>query len=96
MQPSPGLLPVASVTMEHHADFAIPVSHVMKVTTVAQPDDDHGPVAGQVIALGWWVQPETDPDHEPVGTLYLVVDDRRSRPLWIREGDLRSVTIDPE
>ena len=81
--------------MEHHADFAIPVTQVMRVTTTAQPADAHGPIEGRVIALGWWVQPETadDPDHEPVGTLYLVVDERRPRPLWVREAHLTSVRL---
>lgn len=80
--------------MEHHADFAIPVSHNLIVTTAAQPDDGHGPISGQVIALGWWVQPEDDPDHEPAGTLYLVVDQRRARPMWVRQSHLVSVRID--
>jgi len=82
--------------MEHHADFAIPVTQRMQVTTAAQPDDEHGPIEGRVIALGWWVQPETasDPDHVPAGTLYLVVDERRSRPMWVREADLTSVRVE--
>jgi hypothetical protein len=81
--------------MEHHADFAIPVTQHMEVTTIAQPGDEHGPIEGRVIALGWWVQPETadDPDHVPVGTLYLVVDERRPRPLWVRQADLTSVRV---
>ena len=81
--------------MEHHADFAIPVTHEMYVTTTAQPADDHGPLEGRCIALGWWVQPETasDPNHEPAGTLYLVVDERRPRPMWVREAELASVRI---
>ena len=81
--------------MEHHADFAIPVTHAMHVTTTAQPDDGHGPIAGTVIALGWWVQPETAADlgHVPTGTLYLVVDERRPRPMWVREAHLASVRL---
>ncbi len=81
--------------MEHHADFAIPVTQEMRVTTTAQPDDDHGPIEGSVIALGWWVQPESaaDPGHVPAGTLYLVVDERRPRPMWVRESHLTSVRI---
>ena len=81
--------------MEHHADFAVAVTHVLQVTTTAQPDDDHGPIEGRVIALGWWVQPETteDRNHVPAGTLYLVVDERRPRPMWVREGDLISAEI---
>ena len=81
--------------MEHHADFAVPVAHVLQVTTTAQPDDEHGPIEGRVIALGWWIQLETadDPDHVPAGTLYLVVDDRRPRPMWVREAHLSSVRL---
>ena len=81
--------------MEHHADFAVPVTHTMLVTTTAQPDDDHGPIQGRVIALGWWVQPETatDPAHEPTGTLYLIVDERRPRPMWVKQADLTSVRV---
>lgn len=81
--------------MEHHADFAVPVTNVLQVTTTAQPDDEHGPIEGRVIALGWWIQPETagDLDHVPAGTLYLVVDERRPRPMWVREADLSSVRL---
>ena len=62
----------------------------------AQPADDIAPLEGRVIALGWWVQPETadDPDHEPVGTLYLLVDERRPRPMWVSQGDITSVRIE--
>ena len=67
----------------------------MRVTTVAAPDDGLGPIEGEVIAIGWWVDPEAadDPEHTPVGTLYLVVDERRARPMWIRQGDLSSVHL---
>ena len=82
--------------MEHHADFAIPVAQRMFVTTSAQPADGIAPLEGRVIALGWWVQPETadDPHHEPAGTLYLLVDERRPRPMWVRQGDISSVRIE--
>ena len=82
--------------MEHHADFAVAVHQNVFVTTTARPDDGHGPIAGQVISVGWWVQPEAAdvPDHEPTGTLYLVVDDRRPRPMWVKQADLASVRID--
>ncbi len=82
--------------MEHHADFAIPIQQDLRVTTGVGPDDGIGPIAGMVIAVGWWVQPETadDPDHEPTGTLYLIVDPRRSRPYWVKQADLLSVRIE--
>lgn len=81
--------------MEHHADFAIPVTNNMQVETIADPGDGIEPIAGTVIALGWWVQPDADddPNHHPTGTLYLVVDPRRPRPMWVRQGHLTSVSI---
>ena len=81
--------------MEHHADFAVALTQHLLVTTSADPGDGHGPIAGHVISLGWWVQPgaSDDPDHEPVGTLYLVVDERRPRPVWVREAHLTSVRL---
>ncbi len=83
--------------MEHHADFAIPIHHNLRVAASVGPEDGHGPLEGQVIALGWWVQPEVadDPQHEPTGTLYLIVDERRSRPYWVKQADLRSIEINP-
>jgi hypothetical protein len=81
--------------MEHHADFAIPVVQHLRVSTAARPEEGLEPIAGRVIALGWWVDPAAadNPDHDPAGTLYLVVDPRRPRPMWVRESDLRSVEI---
>jgi hypothetical protein len=82
--------------MEHHADFAVPITHRLHVETAADPGDGHGPIAGYAISLGWWVDPGAadDPDHEPVGTLYLVVDERRPRPLWVRQAELTRVRLD--
>lgn len=67
----------------------------MEVTTSADPDDGLGPIAGRVITLGWWIDPEakTDPDHVPTGVLYLVADERRPRPMWVKQADLMSVRI---
>jgi hypothetical protein len=92
--------------MEHHADFAVPVTRHLVVETGCGPDDGHGPLRGDVIALGWWVDPTSapapdaaDPEaagaagHTPTGTLYLVVDPRRSRPYWVKQADLRSVRL---
>jgi drug/metabolite transporter (DMT)-like permease len=85
------------LAMEHHADFAIPVSQDLTVAATVGPDDGLGPLAGRVIALGWWVQPDTadDPEHEPTGTLYLIVDERRSRPYWVKQADLATVKLTP-
>lgn len=81
--------------MLHHADFAVAVSQALDATTSVDPGDGHGPIAGRVIALGWWVDPTaaSDPEHEPTGTLYLVVDDRRPRPYWVAQDDLQSVRM---
>ncbi len=75
--------------MIHHADFAIPVTQRMEATA------DSGRIRGRVIALGWWVDPDAAgrPDHEPTGTLYLIVDKRQPRPLWVAEGHLDEVRI---
>lgn len=81
--------------MLHHADFAVSVSQALDATTSVDPNDGQGPIAGRVIALGWWVDPGAadDPEHEPTGTLYLVVDDRRPRPYWVAQDDLLSVRM---
>ena len=75
--------------MRHHADFAIPVTQPVEVSAMK------GEVVGRVIALGWWVDSDaaSRPDHEPTGTLYLVVDDRHARPIWVAQGDLDSVQM---
>jgi hypothetical protein len=81
--------------VEHHADFAVAVSQPLNVETRADPGDGHGPIQGRVIAVGWWVDPggAADPGHVPAGTLYLVVDETRPRPMWIKEGDLTRIWI---
>lgn len=81
--------------MEHHADFAVPVTQRMEVTTSAEPDDGIGPIAGRVITLGWWVDANAaaDPSRSPTGVLYLVADERRPRPMWVKQADLTSVRI---
>ena len=81
--------------MEHHADFAVPVSQKLDVETSVDPGDGKPPIAGRVIALGWWVESETGEgvDHVPTGTLYLVADQRRRRPFWIKEADLTAIRL---
>jgi hypothetical protein len=56
--------------MEHHADFAVPVSRRVTAEAGVGPDDGHGPLRGDVIALGWWVDPDVaaDAHHVPAGT----------------------------
>ena len=72
----------------HHADFAIPVAQRIDVTT-------RSGISGRVIALGWWVDPTAadNPEHEPAGTLYLVVDPSQPRPLWVPQGDIESTRL---
>ena len=78
--------------MQHHADFAIPLSQKLDVETIADPGDGGPTVAGRVLALGWWV--DTDGrDHEPTGTLYLVADQRRTRPYWVSQADLTAIRL---
>jgi hypothetical protein len=52
-------------------------------------------IAGRVIALGWWIDSGAgiDPDHTPTGTLYLVADQRRSRPYWVKQADLTAIRL---
>jgi len=78
--------------VEHHADFAIPVSQKLDVETSADPGDGGPTVAGRVLALGWWVDPD-DSDREPTGNLYLVADQRRSRPYWVSQADLTAIRL---
>ncbi len=72
----------------HHADFAVAVNQKVAVTTTTG-------IEGRVIALGWWTDAEAseNPDHEPTGTLYLVVDANRPRPVWVAQADLISTQI---
>ena len=72
----------------HHADFAVAVTQRIELTTSLG-------ISGRVIALGWWVDPDAteNPNHEPTGTLYLVVDPTRPRPVWVAQGDLTSTQI---
>jgi hypothetical protein len=78
--------------VEHHADFAIPISQKLDVETSADPGDGGSTVAGRVLALGWWVD-SGHSDHEPTGTLYLVADQRRSRPYWVSQADLTALRL---
>ena len=72
----------------HHADFAVAVTQRIEVTTSSG-------LSGRVIALGWWVDAEApgDPEHDPTGTLYLVVDSTQPRPVWLAQGELISTRI---
>ena len=81
--------------MEHHADFAVSVSQKLDVETSADPGDGKPPVAGRVLALGWWVDPSASAgeDHIPTGTLYLIADQRRRRPYWVKEADLTAIRL---
>ena len=78
--------------MEHHADFAIPLSQKLDVETCADPGDGGPTLAGRVLALGWLVDPDGG-GGEPTGTLYLVADQRRLRPYWVGQADLTAIRL---
>jgi hypothetical protein len=81
--------------VEHHADFAVPISQKLEAETSADPGDGLPALAGRVIALGWWVDSGRgdDPEQAPAGTLYLVADQRRARPYWVRQADLTAIRL---
>ena len=74
--------------MAPHPDFAIAVARPFTATTTVG-------VNGQVVARGWWVDPGAvdDPDHVPAGTLCLVIDDPKARPMWNAQDDIASTAI---
>ena len=76
--------------MEHHADFAIPVTQKLVVETDYERPGGGGTIGGPVLALGWWVDKPGDPPQEgpPTGTLYLVADETQPRPVWVAQGRL--------
>lgn len=81
--------------MEHHADFAVPISQKLEVETSANPGDGKPTIAGRVIAIGWWVDPGNGEEsgRAPTGTLYLVADQRRARPYWVTQADLTAIRL---
>ena len=82
--------------MEHHADFAIPVTQRLIVDTDCERPNASGTIGGPVLALGWWVEGPGDPPPEgpPTGTLYLVADETQPRPVWVAQGRLTSFKLD--
>jgi hypothetical protein len=78
--------------VEHHADFAVPVTHRLWLETAVPRPAGGGTIAGWAIALGWWVGPNINDDGtpgEPVGTLYLIVDERGDGPpVWVAQGNV--------
>jgi hypothetical protein len=84
--------------VEHHADFAVPVVRKLRVETSRElPGADRETVAGPVLALGWWVDPDAgtgDAAEPPTGVLYLVADERLPRPVWVKQADLVSFRVE--
>lgn len=81
--------------MEHHADFAVAVAQRLWVESDYDRPGADGKVAGRAIALGWWVdKPGDAPSTEPMGVLYLVVDETLPRPVWVAQGHLTGVRLD--
>ncbi len=73
--------------VEHHADFAVPITHYLWVQTGVPRADGVGTIAGQAIALGWWRDAGQTDAEESTGTLYLIVDEEQGGPpVWIAEG----------
>lgn len=82
--------------MEHHADFAVPVTQRLFVETDYDRPTGGGKVSGRAIALGWWVDEPgaAPPAGPPTGVLYLVVDEALPRPVWCAQGRLTSTRLD--
>jgi hypothetical protein len=84
--------------MEHHADFAVPVTHRMWMRTSVQRRNGTGRIEGWAIALGWWVGPNVNEDGtpgEPTGTLYLIVDEHNpGAPVWIAQGNITETRLE--
>jgi hypothetical protein len=82
--------------VEHHADFAVPVTQPLWMETGLERPAGEGTVAGRAIALGWWVDKPGDPPHEgpPTGVLYLIADEALERPVWIAQDDITSFRLD--
>jgi hypothetical protein len=78
--------------MEHHADFAVPVTHRLWVETTLPREGGNSVIAGWAIALGWWVDPNVNDDGTPgeaTGTLYLIVDEQQpGPPVWVAQGNI--------
>ncbi len=73
--------------IEHHADFAVPITHRLWLETTVPRRNGSGEIAGWGLALGWWVDPGQS--GEPAGTLYLIVDpEDTGPPAWVREGNV--------
>jgi hypothetical protein len=84
--------------MEHHADFAVPVTHRLWVETRVPRANGDGTLSGWAIALGWWVGPNLNADGTPgeaTGTLYLVVDSSgEGPPVWVAQGNVLRCHVD--
>ena len=78
--------------MEHHADFAVPVTHRIWMRTSVSRRKGPGHIEGWAIALGWWVGANVNEDGTPgapTGTLYLIVDQEDpGAPVWIAQGNI--------
>ena len=85
-------------TMEHHADFAVSVTHRLWLETQAPRASGEGMIRGWAIALGWWVDANVNDDGtpgEPIGTLYLIVDEAQAGPpVWIADGNVVRSRVD--
>ena len=77
--------------MDPHPDFAVAITR--RLVLEAEGDDGET-VTGHALALGWYVDPDAGASGEPpVGTLYLVVDARHPRPLWVKQSRLTAARV---
>lgn len=77
--------------MEHHADFAVPITHRLWIETTLPRAHGGGTIGGRAIALGWWVESGEKPGDAPppTGTLYLIVDEAQAgSPIWVAQGNI--------
>lgn len=77
--------------LEHHADFAVPVTHWLWIDAKNDTQSETREIHGWAIALGWWVNPGYTDD--ATGTLYLVVDEQGGASAWIAEGNIVNSTV---
>jgi hypothetical protein len=82
--------------VEHHADFAVPVTQRLRLETSHDRPDGTGKVAGRALVLGWWVDApgQQTPPGESAGTLYLVADESLPRPVWVGQDAIVSFRLE--
>jgi hypothetical protein len=81
--------------VEHHADLAVPVLRRLQVETGRTRPTGDGTSAGEMLALGWWTDPDAGAGGEPpAGTRCLVPDEALPRPVRVAQGDLTAFRLE--